>query len=131
MNLQLGFFPDFKGADTVLLEVSPLSIEDLANALGTLSASEDHWLSIHSLATVAPDHSVQLFAVFTEPTAAVPNLPGFEWKFSIGELPAIQAKLRELARSQSGHQYFALSNSVAQLIVSVGEYGESWWSAHG
>jgi hypothetical protein len=131
MNLQLGFFPDFKGADSVLLEGCPLSIEGLGNALSTFAASEDHCLPIHNLTTVFPHHSVQLFAVRSPPTSATLSLPGFAWQFSNDELPAIQAKLRDLAQRSSGHHYFALAGSTAQLIVSVGEYGESWWNAHG
>ena len=131
MNLRLGFFPNFKGIDSVLLDGSISSVEDLASTLAVFTASEDQLLPIHSLATVAPHHPVQLFAVRSVPSAAGFNLPGFVWQFSAGESPAIQAKLHELARSASGHQYFNLAGSTAQLIISVGESGESWWRTHG
>ena len=55
---------------------------------------------------------------------------GFRWRCSPAELPAIQARLLALAMSGSGHCYFALAASRARLIVSVGEYPETWWHKH-
>ncbi|MDD5367392.1 MAG: hypothetical protein PHR30_18820 [Gallionellaceae bacterium] len=129
--MRLGFFEHFQGGNTVLLEGLPSDIEQLVSTLGKLISSDEPSFPIHSLASVGPEHAVQLFA------RCAPISPGdikpnqFVWHISSKDLPAVLAKLLELSRSPRGHQYFELFGSAAQLLVCVGEYGESWWSIHG
>jgi hypothetical protein len=133
MPLQLGFFEDFKFGDSVLLEGSACDIEQLALHLGAFVPSQDSALAIHSIASVAPNHPVQLF-VSRSAGSSPPQGEGvakFSWLCSPEELPTILDMLQPLVASGSGHQYFNLIGSSAQLIVSVGEYGPSWWQAHG
>ena len=131
MDLHLGFFANFNGSDSLLLEGSSLGIENLVSVLCAFMYSAEESLPIHTLASVASRHPVQLFATRVLQRAVVSEPPRFAWQLSSGELPNIQEKLLELAHSPSGHQYFDIVGSSAQLIVSVGEYGESWWRAHG
>jgi hypothetical protein len=131
MNLRLGFFEDFKFADSVLLEGSAGDIELLASRLDAFASSQEGTLAIHSFASVAPNHPVQLFASriarYRQPQGAAQ----FSWLCSPEELPTILGKLEPLVASGQGHQYFNLVGSSAQLVISVGEYGPSWWQAHG
>jgi hypothetical protein len=123
MTLRLGFFTDFKGADTVLLHGTPHDVLALAERLATSPSLSLTPLALHELAIVAPLHSVRLFVGSgTSPTAGDPL-----WSCSPSELPSIQASLSALAAGCPAHQYFALVNSAAQLIVSVGEYDDEWW----
>ena len=128
MTLQLGFFTDFKWSDSVLLTGTPSDIENLSSVLGQFIESPEQQLPIHKLATIAPSHPVQLFAQRISQKLVSPN---FTWLCTHESLPDIQAKLLALVHSSNGHQYFDLEGSDVQLIVSVGEYSDSWWQAHG
>jgi hypothetical protein len=124
MSFRLGLFQQFKGADTLLLSGSPADIADLSARLGEFVASDAPEWPVHSVAHTSPRNPAQLFASrFSQPHAA-----GFVWLCSSESVPAVQGKLQALASSVSGHQYFDLFGSSVQLVVSVGEYSESWWS---
>jgi hypothetical protein len=126
-NVNLGFFRDFKGADSVLLDGTSEDIALLSTRLGEFMVSTEPLLAIHDIATVSSRHPVQLFASRSAHTSS----PGFLWLCSPTDFDSIQGMLEPLANSRSGHQYFTLVNSPAHLVVSVGEYGDAWWRAHG
>ena len=125
MTLHLGFFPDFKWADSVLLTGTAHDIESLSSALGKFVGANEHQFPIHNLASVAPRHQVQLFAQRATQEPQHSNPAQFSWLCTSRSLPDIQAKLLALVHSSNGHQYFDLAGSDTQLIVSVGEYNES------
>ncbi len=127
MNLRLGYFSDFKGADTVLLEGTSDGIRNLCVRIKKFVASSETELPIHTLSAISVNHPVLLFASRN----ANGQGAGFRWLCSQKELNSIEGKLSALIASQNGHQYFELVGSPAQLIVSVGEYGEEWWQNHG
>jgi len=130
VNLRLGFFENFKGTDSVLLAGSSHDIALLSASLNGFVASQESVLPIHSLASVAPNHSVELFAQRAPSSPQCQPLQ-FHWLCSPNEYANVQGKLEALATSAHGHQYFELIGSPAQLVVSVGEYGASWWQAQG
>ena len=123
MSLQLGFFPQFKDADAVLLSGTASDIANLSAQLGVFVASADPSFSIHNLAQVSARNPTRLFV------SRLPQSPALEflWLCPPSELDSIRGKLSALANSGSGHQYFNLAGSSTDLIVSVGEYDESWW----
>ena len=131
MALHLGFFPDFKWSDSVLLTGTAQDIEELSLALGKFVESKEPQYPIHNLASIAPRHQAQLFAQrsTSEPHHSKP--PQFSWLCASSSLPDIQAKLLALAHSGNGHQYFDLESPDTQLIVSVGEYNDNWWQENG
>ena len=131
MSLQLGFYENFKFEDSVLLEGTASDIEQLAACLDAFASSQESTLAIHSLASLAPNHPAQLFVSRSIPSSPPQDAAQFYWLCSSLELPAILGKLQPLVTSGSGHQYFSLLGSSAQLVVSVGEYGPSWWQAQG
>ena len=123
--LHLGLFKQFKGeADTLLLSGEPADIADLSNRLGDFAASHSLDWSVHATARLSAHNPAELFAV----GRALPHATGFVWLCSPESVPSIQGKLQALASSSSGHQYFELLGSPVPLVVSVGEYSESWWS---
>jgi len=124
--MQLGFFPDFKGQDSLLLDGTSKDVAFLSAQLKEFVSSSLPRFPVHAFANVSQQHPAELFAI----RSAAASAPGFCWLCSPGELPAIQSKLATLAESKAGHQYFALAGSNAQLVVSVGEYGEAWWESH-
>ena len=131
MNLQLGFFEDFKSKDSVLLVGSPSDMNILAVLLGNFTSSQETSLAIHNFASVAPNQPAQLFVQRSARGLPTGQTQQFNWLCSADEYPTIRAKLERLAESCEGHQYFSLIGSHAQLMVSVGEYSQSWCQAHG
>jgi len=126
MTIRLGYFPEFKGGKTVLLEGTPHELLLLSSQLQDFAASSGSELAIHEFAEVSRRHPVELFVarVVREPSR------GFWWLCSMANVQAIQEKLDALSASK-GHQYFTLSDSSVQLIISANEYGEAWWKSHG
>ena len=123
--LHLGLFKQFEGeVDTLLLSGEPGDITDLSNRLGEFAASHSLDWSVHAIARLSAHNPVELFAA----SKALHHATGFVWLCSPESLPSIQGELQALASSGSGHQYFELLGSSVPLVVSVGEYRESWWS---
>ena len=127
MSFHLGLFRQFKGADTLLLSGSAADIWDLSARLGEFAASDAGDWPIHAMAHVPALHAAELFVY----RAAPRNASGFVWLCSPASTPTIQGKLQALASSGLGHHYFELLGSPVQLMVSVGEYSESWWRSDG
>ena len=111
----------------MLLEGEPEDIKYLSDYLGEFAASSEHRLSIHQLGAVSLRHPVQLFASHSAQNAGAE----FCWLCSASEISTVQGMLESLSSSRIGHQYFNLVGTPVQLLISVGEYGESWWQSHG
>jgi hypothetical protein len=126
--MHLGFFKDFGWADSVFLTGSPSEIASLAERLGTFAFSGEDSMPIHNIAIVASKYPAQLYALSKTPPLPT-DTSHFHWLCSPKEIESVQGKLQRLAESGSGHQYFDLLGSSAQLVVSVGEYSDSWWQA--
>ncbi len=125
--LHLGLFKQFKGEDTLLLSGTPGDIADLSARLEEFSASGASDLAIHSFAALSPDKPTELFACRTPQT----RQPSFVWLCVPDSLAATQSMLQAMSCSVVAHQYFDLYRSSVPLLVSVGEYSDSWWSGAG
>jgi hypothetical protein len=115
----------------VLLSGASDDIENLSSALGKFVFSNERQFPIHDLASIAPLHRAQLFAQRAVQESHNSNPTQFSWLCASSSLPVIQAKLLALVHSGNGHQYFDLDGSDTELIVSIGEYSDSWWQEHG
>lgn len=129
--MNIGYFQNFQGNDSVLLDCTEQEIEDISNQLGNSSINSGHELAVHELAVVSQQNPVQLFVLFSSAQPKQNKNGTFYWLCTDDELMNIKDKLKYLSSAGVGHQYFSLAGSSAQLIVSVGEYGESWWSQNG
>ncbi len=125
--MNLGFFKNFKGADSVLLEGSPEEISELANRVKEFAHSGAERFQIDGTTRVSESHNAKLFASLNPKD----NDSEFQLKCTGDDAEIIQEKLLALVSPTSGHQYFDLYNSKVQLVVSVGEYGSAWWEKHG
>ena len=120
--LRLGFFERFKGVDTVLLCGDRGDIAALREKIDFLSSScAGRSVAIHELCAVSQRSPVELFAL---PTHSLGNGNSFAYSEDVS------GKLAVLEQTTSGHQYFELANQRA-LMVSVGEYDDSFWRTHG
>ena len=123
--LHLGLFQNFMGeTDTLLLSGEPADIVELSHSLGDFAASRSLSWRVHSHKHISAANAVELFAS----RVVLPDSTGFAWLCSPKSLPSIQHKLQSLPSSGSGHQYFGLVGTSVSLVVSVGEYSDSWWS---
>lgn len=123
VGLRLGFFPAFEGADAVLLHGTAQAINSLVPRLyGFIASSLDEW-PVHEHALVSRRRPVRLFAS----RMRMSDSTGFRWRVSPAELPLIQSLVHALAVSGLGHRTFGLAGSAARLVVSAGEYPETWW----
>lgn len=113
----LGFFEQFKGADTVLLSTDSAGVRELARELEQFAASETAALRIPVMPI--PGHEADLVAVRE---VHADGSARFRWLCGPSEVSDIVQKLNSLANSKQGHQYFELVGSKVQLMVSVGEY---------
>ena len=114
---QIGFFEQFKGADTVLVSTTAEDAAALAVELERFAQSQA--AAVEVSAAPVPGHEAKLMAV-REPRASSDR--EFRWLCGRFEVPQIIAKLKSLATAGAGHQYFELCGSPVQLMVSVGEY---------
>jgi len=124
--MNLGYFEDFKGQNTVLLSGLCTEIADLKSQVRGFAQSGRNEIAIHDFAAVSSRHPVHLI-LSKLPTSST----GFHWVCSVVELVTVQAKLAALTRGKPGHQYFDLAQADTQLMVSVGEYDDTWWLHHG
>ena len=126
LGVRLGYFPRFKGADSVLLHGTSLQINALVPRLYEfLAFSRDEW-AVHEHALVSRRCPTRLFAS----RMGMSNRTGYRWRCSPAQLPSIQSILQALSVSGSGHRRFELAGSTAQLIISAGEYPDAWWHAN-
>jgi|GEM_PF-3382414 len=123
--MNLGYLENFKGDNIVLLSGAAEDIKLLSSKLAEFVKSGESEWPIHPIASISVTHSLKLWA--SRGGTGV----GFRWLCSAEEFPTIQEKLEPLANGGAGHQYFPLSRSSAELMVSVGEYDADWWKHHG
>jgi hypothetical protein len=121
-DLAIGFFHDFRGADTVLLACSTAGVAKLRGLLASPPAVP---LALHSFAEVAKNHPAALFA-----SADAANPGRFTWLAGSDALPNVHVALNSLALAQHGHQYFDLVGVETKLLVALNEYDSSWWSTN-
>jgi hypothetical protein len=126
MTMRLGHFREFKQGDVVLLSCDPKDVATLRANLAAAMAKKLP-LAIHELATVPERQPARLF-VWPASLAIRRGGDEFIWKMSDQEPADVDAKLQPLSSTRASHPYFDLDRPGVQLMVSVGEYGEDWWT---
>lgn len=120
-ELLLGRFPEFKGAETVLLSCTRFGV---GNLVAYLQPALFRPVGVHEIAEVSQSRPTGLF-VAAAPIKGAPTLVVDQL-----ELARVSEKLRVLAHADAGHQYFDLVGAPATLLVSLNEYDEEWWRTH-
>ena len=131
--LRLGFFREFKfeGEDMVLLTGTNEDIRVLNDRIGAALSNSLDVVALHDLASVAPNHKLEIFAVLKSLPKAHANAATFFWRCFSEEFPQVEGKLSALMNCRNGHHYFDLEGSNVTLMVSVGEYSDEWWQMNG
>jgi len=119
--LQADLFPDFKGADTLLLWGDADGMADLHIAIAALSRGDMSQFRIKG--------DGDLFIKLAESDDRFSELSrsgnGLEWACSRAVLVEAEAMIAGLDEAPSGHHYMEISGHAGQVIVSKAEYPAS------
>lgn len=131
-SIRVGFFEDFKGADTLLLDVDREGLNALIAWLQTVAAS-GRKIAIDQCpgAVVQSGLHVDLSRCAERHTGVV-RTAGTElpWQRSEEGWADVIDKLAAM-ESGAGHQYLEPAIDAVQVMASIGEYGDSWWRRYG
>ncbi len=134
-NLCIGYFEDFKGANTILVCGDGEGLHRLADLLRTLEDPNADPVNLHSLLFVQVHGGVQLTAYPVDRELGVRSIgsgPCFAWHHSEEGWIESAEKIEVVARGSGGHCYLGEAPAGdAVLMVSKGEYSEAWWERHG
>ncbi len=134
-NLCIGYFEDFKGANTILVCGDGEGLHRLADLLRTLEDPNADPVNPHSLPFVQVHGGVQLTAYAVSRELGVCRIgsgPCFAWHDSEEAWLESAEKIEVVARGSGGHCYLGEAPAGdAVLMVSKGEYSEAWWESHG
>ncbi len=122
----MGFFPNFKGADSVLLAADPEGIQFLLHAIARAPANPTKGIPLHEFACVSAEHPASVYIV-ANPNA-IRFVPASTYYLDVSGNARfnVEGLLEPLAEASAGHQYFDLYPRHV-LVVSVGEYDSFWW----
>jgi len=128
-GVQIGFFQNFKSADTLLVDSDAAGFELLADTFSALAARGGS-VAVHDLPFVHA-HGVRLFAVCTasNPGASI-EAQDITWRQPPDGWRDTAVKLAALTTEGGGHQYLESGHDQVQLLASSGEYGDVWWATH-
>jgi hypothetical protein len=129
--LRLGLFDNFKPENnrTILLSGDGRDMGTLVALLDPVLSGRQESVTLHDRISVTPNHPVKIFAVRSLPEK--PTTGEFFLLCSADLSLEIRDKIEPLMNAQDGHQYFDLAHKAGTLMVSVGEYDDSWWTTHG
>lgn len=130
-SIRVGFFEDFKGADTLLIDVDAEGLALLTNWIGGVKTSR-RGIALEECPDVTREPRVDVRA------CCVPDDRGllrtaeklFVWERSEEGWTEIVDKLSAMLTG-AGHQHLDGPNDDVQVMASIGEYGDDWWRRHG
>lgn len=135
MIMRVGFFKDFLGSDTILVDGDVAALQAFADVLRRLELPGALAVKIHRLPFVCACHGIELNAQPVGRELGIrrtkKNLPCFSWHHSEeGWLEAAE-KIEKVARSGGGHNWLeCIGVEDAHVLVCADEYGEDWWQRH-
>lgn len=124
--LRIGFFPNFKNADSVLLAADAEGIRILLDAIAKATANPTYAVPVHELAYVSAKHPAFLYVAVNAKAARSVPVSTYYLDVSGSARLNVEGLLEPLITSSAIHQFFDLVPRHV-LVVSVGEYDASWW----
>ena len=130
-SIRVGFFEDFKGADTLLIDVDAEGLRDLIAWLRDVASSGRRVL-LSDCPGVSLQSGLQVEAVpGRDDTGLLKSGEGaFVWQRSEEGWTDIVEKLGAMGNG-AGHQYLDGPRDDVQVMASFGEYGDEWWNRRG
>ena len=134
MHVRMGYFENFKGADTILVCGDGDGLQRLADVLRTLEDVNAAPVDLHLLPFVQVDRGVELTAHPVDRDLGVRRTGSascFTWHHSQEGWLESAEKIEVVAWSGEGHcDLRAILAGDAVVVVSKGEYDEAWWERH-
>jgi hypothetical protein len=126
--LRLGFFPNFKGSDAVLLAADTDGVRALLDAISSAAANPGDSVPVHDIAQVSVKYPALLYVAATR--KRIHSAPAHTYYLDVSGSARLNVEglLEPLLTATSGHQYFDLVPKHITLVVSVGEYDSPWWA---
>ena len=130
-SIRIGFFEDFKGADTLLLDVDHEGLKALIAWLQTATFSGSG-IAIRQCpgALVQSGLHINLSRAPTDRGLVRTAGTEFVWQRSEEGWAEVLVKLAAMD-SGACHQYLEGPSDDVQVMASIGEYGDSWWRRPG
>jgi hypothetical protein len=124
--LRMGYFPNFKGADSVLLAADSEGIRFLLAAIARATSDAAHAIPLHESAQVSAEHPASVYVTLN--AKSIRRIPANTYYLDVSGNARLDVEglLEPLAEASAGHQYFDLYPKHV-LVVSVGEYDSFWW----
>ena len=136
--MHVGYFENFKGDDTLLLESDSDGIARLATLLQFLATGKRANLALHELPWFEVHHGIELTAVVSAQDRGLKHLIGgktFLWERTQEGWEIVVEFLEAFRDGESPcHQYLDAEGDYSDEIVvqvSRNEYGDAWWQKHG
>ncbi len=130
-SIRVGFFEDFKGEDTLLIDVDAEGLRDLIAWLRDVMPSDRNVL-LSACSGVNLQAGLRVEVIRSRDDAGLLRTAetAFVWQRSEDGWTEI---LELLARMEVGacHQYLDGPRDDVQVMASIGEYREEWWNRHG
>ena len=125
--LRLGYFENFMGNNTLLLDGDIEGLSELAQALSVLAIGGRDVVAVHSLPFVSALHQVELSAHrFHRDVGVSKTRDGFQWQRSSAGWAAVVEQVLAVKHQGRCHQYLDAPSDDLTVMVSSGEYGEPW-----
>lgn len=130
-SIRVGFFKNFKGEDTLLIDVD---VEGLRNLMAWLrdvmSSGRTVLLSACPGVSLQPGLRVEVIRSRQDAGLLRTAETAFMWQRSEDGWTDI---IELLAPLEAGacHQYLRGPRDDVRVMASIGEYGEEWWKRHG
>jgi hypothetical protein len=130
--IRVGFFEDFKSADTLLIDVDVEGLRALTAWLQTAAASSAWMIALDDCPGVVVQSglSVVLSCAPTHRGLVRTADTAFVWQRSEEGWADVIDKLAAMDKGAC-HQYLEGPTDDVRVMASIGEYGESWWHGHG
>ena len=126
-HIDIGFFENFKGSDTLLVSGDHDALRQLLKAVDALASGDTESLVVSSL-PLACAHGITLVAVTSEVDYGVRRVgTSFSWQRSVTAWKWVREQLVELLQSNQAHQMLDGPNDEVTLLLSVGEYNSGFW----
>jgi hypothetical protein len=130
-SIRIGFFEDFKGAHTLLLDVEQEGLKALIAWLQTATSSGRR-IAISHCPDALVQSGLQIDLSRGPNDRGLVRTAGTEFLWQRSEEGWAEV-LDKLAAMDSGacHQYLEAPRNDVQVVASIGEYGDPWWRRHG
>lgn len=130
-SIRVGFFEDFKGADTLLLDVDPEALNALIAWLQTVTSSGRRTTISSRPGTVVQSGLAVDLLRAVDDTGLV-RAAGTEFMCQRSEEGWADV-IEKLAAMVTGacRQYLDGPRDGVQIMASIGEYGDAWWRRSG